>query len=263
MAGQKQTATDTDLLILTRKERNDLSALFFADKIEKVHTLYGEDASHIARSLRMTVGEIVTFCTPDGMCHDCEITNISKSEVDFKVVNEYICESEPSIEVTLYQALTKSDKMDLIIQKSVELGVGRIVPVITDRCVSRPDAKSMDKKIERWQKIAKNAAMQSRRGKVPMVMPLLTLENAAKDASALEKAIVYYEKYGENTNSLITVDTKSLGIFVGSEGGFSEDDIRLLEDNGISCASLGKRILRTETAPLAALTIIMYITENM
>ncbi len=240
-----------------------MSALFFADKVDTVHKLTGEDAYHISRSLRMKPGEYITIATPDGLLHECEIMSITSDEVTVKVTDVNKNAAEPDIKVTLFQALIKSDKMDTVIQKSVELGVHEIIPVITDRCVSRPDEKSMEKKVARWQKIAKNAAMQSRRGIVPEVKGVMDLKRACEYAGNLDNAIVYYEKYGEKTDKLISRDAHSLGVFIGSEGGFDESEIEYLDAHGVKCATLGNRILRTETAPLAALCLIMYITDNM
>ncbi len=240
-----------------------MSALFFADKISTYHTITGEDADHISRSLRMKPGEMITIATSDGFFNECEIIEITSDLVKVKVKDVNKNAAEPNIKVTLFQALIKSDKMDTVIQKAVELGVYEIVPIITDRCISRPDEKTLAKKTARWQKISKNAAMQSRRGIIPCVKPLMTLYEAAQYAQSLDKAIVYYEKGGEKTGSLIDKNTYSLGVFVGSEGGFDDKEVEYLNEKSIKCATLGNRILRTETAPLAALCIIMHITDNM
>lgn len=238
-------------------------AWFFADEnITDNYIISGEDAQHIRKSLRMKEGEELTLISPDGQEHLCVIDGFDDG-VKVKVVASKPCEQEPSVAVTLYQGLTKGDKMDFIIQKSVELGVIEIVPILTDRCISRPDEKSMAKKIQRWQKIALGAAQQSRRGIVPEVKPLLTLKEAAEISTKSDVSLVFYEGGGEKISSLLKDKPKSVSIFIGSEGGFEESEIELLKSKGTVNATLGKRILRAETAPLATLSAIMFFTDNM
>ena len=239
-------------------------AWFFTNEIlgEKFE-IVGEDAKHIAKSLRMKIGEQLTLCTLDGRRHLCEIESFSADSVFVNVLSSTLCEQEPSVKVTLFMALTKGDKMDDIVQKSVELGVYEIVPVLTARCISRPDEKQLKKKVARWQKIADNAASQSRRGIIPKVCDMLTLTKAAQKAPAFEKANVFYECGGEKLRNLVDENTKSLAMFVGSEGGFEEAEIELLKSNGVTPATLGARILRAQTAPLAGITAIMYETKNL
>ena len=237
-------------------------AWFFADSVSiPTHTITGEDAVHITRSLRMKPGEQLTVCDSDGIRHDCVIESISGGTVDVRVTESYKCENEPKTFVTLYQALAKGDKMDFIIQKAVELGVKEIVPVLTDRCVSRPDEKSMKKKLERWNKIALQAAQQSRRGTIPKVMPLMTLDNAAQRAG--DTAVVCYELGGSPLGELTVSRKDKLSLFIGSEGGFEKSEIETILSFGGECATLGSRILRAETAPIAALSVIMYLTGNL
>ena len=172
------------------------------------------------------------------------------------------CQNEPDVFVTLYQALPKGDKMNFIVQKCVELGVSRIVPVITARCVSRPDEKSLKKKIARWQKIALQAAQQSRRGIIPEVCLCISLKQAAEQSAENDKNIFFYELGGESVKNILTEKPKTIGMFIGSEGGFEEAEAELVLSHGATAATLGKRILRAETAPLAALSVIMYQTDN-
>lgn len=238
-------------------------AWFFSDEnFNDKYTVTGEDAQHIKKSLRMRESEELTLVSPDGTEHLCVIETIGDG-VEVKAIASKKCEQEPSVCVTLYQGLTKGDKMDFIVQKAVELGVTRIVPILTDRCISRPDEKAMSKKTLRFQKIALGAAQQSRRGIIPEVMPMLTLKKAAKAASKDDVAIVFYEGGGEKISSLMSGNPKSVSIFIGSEGGFEESEIKYLLSEGIKTATLGKRILRAETAPLAALSAIMFYTDNM
>ncbi len=237
-------------------------AWFFSDMVTTpVHTISGEDAQHIIKSLRMKIGEELSICDKNILQYDCVISNISGNTVEVEIIDSYPCKNEPHTKVTLYQALAKGDKMDFIIQKSVELGVTEIVPIITARCVSRPDDKSMKKKIERWNKIALQAAMQSRRGIVPAVKPLMKLDEAAKAAG--KSAIVCYELGGRPLGELTQNRTSEISLFIGSEGGFDISEIQTITSAGGSAATLGNRILRAETAPLAALSVIMYLTGNL
>ena len=226
------------------------------------HIITGEDAKHISKVLRMKQGEELVIVTPDRTQYECEVFSISSDSVTVEIISKKPCENEPNVEVTLYQALPKSDKMDFIIQKCVELGITKIVPVISSRCISRPDAKSLKKKQERWQKIALQAAMQSRRGIIPKVCDCISFEKAAELTKANEKTIIFYELGGEHIGNIIPNTPKSIGMFIGSEGGFEQSEVDLIINNGGSAATLGKRILRAETAPLAALSVIMYQTGN-
>lgn len=226
------------------------------------YIISGEDAKHISKVLRMHKGEELTLVTPDKMQCKCEVFSISNDSVTVDVLSKMPCENEPNVFVTLYQALPKSDKMDYIVQKCVELGISRIVPVISARCVSRPDAKALAKKRERWQKIALQAAMQSRRGIIPKVADCVSFQNAAEQTKADEQTIIFYEEGGEKVSKILEKAPKSIGIFIGSEGGFEQSEVDLIVKNGGCAGTLGKRILRAETAPLAATSIIMYQTDN-
>jgi len=237
-------------------------AWFFSDIVTvPFHTISGEDAQHIIKSLRMKTGEELSICDNNMIQYDCVIKSINGSTVDVEILNSYPCKNEPNTRVTLYQALAKGDKMDFIIQKSVELGVTEIVPIITARCVSRPDEKSLNKKLQRWNKIALQAAMQSRRGMIPRVKPVMKLDEAAKAAGS--SAIVCYELGGRPLGELTKKRTSEISLFIGSEGGFESSEIQTIIEMGGSAATLGNRILRAETAPLAALSVIMYLTGSL
>ncbi|MBQ7965728.1 MAG: 16S rRNA (uracil(1498)-N(3))-methyltransferase [Ruminococcus sp.] len=239
-------------------------AWFFTNEISgDIFEIEGEDARHISKSLRMKVGESLTLCTLDGRRHECEITAFSTDSVTVKVLSSTICEQEPSVKITLFMALTKGDKMDDIVQKSVELGVYEIVPVLTARCISRPDEKQIKKKVQRWQKISDNAASQSRRGIIPQVKDMMTLKEASNVCNSFDKAIVFYECGGEKLRDIIDEDIKTLAMFVGSEGGFEESEIDILKANGVTPTTLGTRILRAQTAPIAGITAVMYQTKNL
>ena len=240
-----------------------MAAWFFTE--EEIETskyiITGEKAKHI-RVLRMKSGEELTLVTPSGVQHNCVIENVNQNLVEVDIKESMPCRNEPDVFVTLYQALLKGDKMDFIVQKCVELGVSRIVPVMTARCVSRPDEKSLKKKIARWQKIALQAAQQSRRGIIPEVCPCISLKQAAEQSAENDKNIFFYELGGESVKNILTEQPKTIAMFIGSEGGFEKTEAELVLSHGATAATLGKRILRAETAPLAALSIIMYQTDN-
>ncbi len=238
-------------------------AWFFAEEkiASDTYFISGEDAKHIERSLRMRKGEELTLVS-EGMEYLCAVKDFLQGGVEVEVKASKPCDREASVQVTLYQSLTKGDKMDLIVQKSVELGVHRIVPVVTSRCVSRPDPKSLSKKIERWQKIALGAAQQSCRGIVPQVCDAMSYEQALKDAQSLDCSVIFYEGGGEKLSGFTDKGHKTFGMFVGCEGGFELSEVERAKAQGITSATLGKRILRAETAPLAALSAFMCLTGN-
>lgn len=228
---------------------------------EKVVLDY-EQARHIVKALRMRAGDMITLCCGDGNDYGCIIDEISGDDVTLSVCYKQANNSEPNVKVNLYQGVPKGDKLEDIIQKCTELGVYSVTPVLTHRSVSRPDAKSAKKKNQRYQKIALEASQQSGRGIVPEIREMTSLKNAvANDDSELK--ILFYEGGGEPLKSIIPQDIKSVSIYIGPEGGFENEEVELLKENGGVIASLGKRILRTQTAPVTALSAIMLITGNL
>ena len=223
----------------------------------------GEDARHIGRSLRMRPGEELTVCA-QGTDYHCEITRITDSEVFLHPLCIAPCEAEPSVEVTLYQALPKQDKFAEIVQKSVELGVTRIIPVLTSRCIARPSKADFEKKRDRLQKIALSAAKQSGRGIIPEVCPMRTWKEALGDMQSQDAALMLYEREGGvRFDALDLEHQRRIGLFIGSEGGISEEEAQQAVDAGVSRVWLGSRILRCETAPTAALSVLMFVTGNL
>lgn len=219
----------------------------------------GEDARHIALSLRMKAGEHVTVCDARGNDYQCVITSVEPARVLLEVTGCAPSAGEPSVDITLYQALPKGDKLELIVQKAVELGVGRIVPVLTRRCVSRPDEKSMAKKLARYNKIALEAAKQCGRGRVPQVEPLLGFGAALERMAKAPLGLFFYENAERSLREALSNRLqKEVSILVGSEGGFEPGEAEQAAAKGLLPLSLGSRILRCETAPLAALTAILY-----
>lgn len=230
-------------------------------------TVRGADAAHIACSLRMKTGERLTVCGGQGTDFLCEILSAAPDEVALRVVEEIPTQSEPSVRVTLYQGLPKGDKLEWIIEKTVELGVTEIVPVLMQRSVSRPDQKSAAKKHERYQKLALSAAKQSGRGIVPTVRPMCSFRQMCEGLSRHDAVLFFYELGGAPLADLLS-DAADRGftdiaVVIGPEGGFDPAEAEALQTAGAFTATLGKRILRTETAPLAALSVIMYATGNM
>ena len=239
-----------------------MQKLFVENISDEKIILDGESARHIAKSLRMRVGDVICVTDGGGEDYGCQIEEITKDEVVLKVCYKQVCESEPTCKVTIYQGVPKSTKLEDIIQKCVELGVPEIVPTLTKRCVSRPDDKSAGKKNVRYQKIALEAAQQSGRGIVPKIENMKTLKQAlAEDES--EVKIVFFEGGGKKLTDIIDKNTKSVSIFIGPEGGFEEAEVEQIESAGGVRATLGKRILRTQTAPVAGLTAIMLLTGNL
>lgn len=239
-----------------------MQKLFVENINDEKIILDGESARHIAKSLRMRVGDVICVTDGGGDDYGCQIEEITKDEVVLKVCYKQACESEPSCRVTIYQGVPKSSKMEDIIQKCVELGVCEIVPTLTKRCVSRPDDKAAGKKNQRYQKIALEAAQQSGRGIVPQIENMKTLRQAiAEDESDVK--IVFYEGGGEKLADIVKLDTESVSVFIGPEGGFEQEEVEQIEASGGVRATLGKRILRTQTAPVAALTAIMLLTGNL
>ena len=235
----------------------------FVDFIpENTVTLDGEQARHIAKSLRMKKGDMLTLSCGDGQCYGCIIDAVEKDSVTLSVCYKQADNSEPSVEVTLYQGVPKGDKLEDVIQKCTELGATRICPVLTHRSVSRPDEKSAEKKLARYRRIALEAAQQSGRGVIPEILPMTTLEAAVKNDKS-ELKILFYEGGGESLCKLIPRDIKSVSVYIGPEGGFEQSEVELLKARGACVATLGARILRTQTAPVAALTAIMLLTGNM
>lgn len=225
-------------------------------------TVTGSDARHIGYSLRMKKGEEITFCH-SGTDYNCVIESITETEVLCRVVGTEASRSEPSVELTLYQAYPKQDKLELIIQKTTELGVTRIVPFISSRCIARPDEKSYHKKQERMQKIAEEAAKQSGRGIIPEIAPLMTMKQALEDMKKSELKLFCYENGGEKLSSMPVAEAKSIAVMIGSEGGFERAEAEAAENAGATQIWLGERILRCETCPIAVTAILMNLTGNM
>ena len=226
-------------------------------------TLTGEAANHIARALRMKPGEHLTLCDGRGTDYDAALQSAAPGCVTAQVLAARPSAGEPNVRLLLFQGLPKGDKMDWIVQKAVELGAAEIVPFAAARSVSRPDDAAARKKTARWQKIADEAAGQSQRGILPPVRPLVSFGAALEQARACDRIFFCYEGGGSALDALLSEPFASAAIFIGPEGGFAPEEVAQAEQAGARRITLGPRILRTETAPLAALSAILFATGNM
>lgn len=238
---------------------------FFKEHFADEPYITGDDAVHIAKSLRMRVGEALTVSDTRGTDYECVITSVSPERVELTALTSHANVTEPTIEITLFQCMPKSDKMDSVVRQSVELGASSVVPVISSRCVSLPDKKSADKKAARWQKIADEAAGQSGRGILPRVHSQISYTEMLKCLDEFELALMFYELGGVSIRTALSncSEAKKIAVIIGPEGGFSKEEAEHAASSGAVICTLGKRIFRTETAPLAAISAIMTLTENM
>jgi len=230
-------------------------------------TITGSDVNHIKNVLRMKQGDELIICNGQGKDCYCIIDKVSENEITTNVVSVQETGTELKAKITLFQGLPKKDKMELIIQKAVELGVYEIVPVMTKRVIVKlEDRKKERKKLERWQLIAESAAKQSGRGIIPNVHPVITYQDAILKCRNMDLGIIPYENAEgmEFTREIMNKikQYSSIGIFIGPEGGFEESEIALARENNIHPITLGKRILRTETAGLAILSMMMLSLEE-
>ena len=223
-----------------------------------------DDSKHIALVLRMRDGETITVCDDTSHKHVCRISIVTKDRVTADILSTEYYSNQPTASVTVYAALSKGDRFDYLIQKCVECGVTNIVPFISDRCISRPSPNEFDKKRLRFQKIADEAVNQSQRSQRVIIDPIVGFTEAVLSAASHKTSLFLYEN--ENKRSLSNLLSQSDGtdysVFTGPEGGFTEDEVKYALDSGMNVVSIGPRILRCETAPVAALCAIMYYTGN-
>jgi len=244
---------------------------FFIEQVIDEQTqcisLTDRDAHHIAHVLRLKPGDGILVC--DGARTDlhCEIEQISDRAVQLKILHRSLSQTEPPYQVVLYQGLVKGDKMSQIIQKSVELGVTSIVPVICRRSVSTPAETGRDKKNSRWNRIAEEAAKQCGRGICPDVQPICLFEDSLRTADPAELAIIPWEQerrcsirsvLDQLSDEADELNPIRINLWIGPEGGFTEAEIELARQAGVQAVTLGKRILRTETAGPAVLAMMIY-----
>ena len=221
--------------------------------------LTGENAQH-AKVLRLKNGEEVLVCDGEGREALCAISDVSPGQISLVVNSRRESGSEARVRVSVYMAFPKADKLEHVIQKATELGAYEIVAFPSARCVSRPDDKSLKKKLERWQKIAASAAEQSGRGLIPQVITLDSYAHALQRAAKADKALLFYENERATTlrMALETGDYNTISLLTGPEGGLEVSEVEQAMQAGLQVCTLGKRILRCETAPLCALSAVMY-----
>lgn len=235
---------------------------FFVTPAE-LHTqfmvLTGENAAH-AKVLRLKCGDDVTVCAGDGSDYRCTVSDVSPGQISLVVRQIDPSESEPSVRVSVYMAFAKSDKFEHVVQKATELGAYEIAVFPSARCVSRPDSKAIAKKLDRWQKIAAAAAEQSGRGRIPQVLVLDSYRQAVERAVKADLAVNFYENESRlRFGSVVSSQSfRSVSLMTGPEGGYEPSEIGLASSLGMKICTLGKRVLRCETAPLCALSALMY-----
>lgn len=237
--------------------------------LENEIKILGEDVNHIRNVLRLEKGEQIKVCDKDlSKNYICEIIALSKEYINCIIIEETELDAEGNVNLTVYQGLPKADKMELIIQKCTELGVSSFVPVEFSRSIVKLNQKDSYKKIERWQKIAEMAAKQSKRDLVPEIKNLININTLCSRVENYDLVLLAYENEDKNSlkNELLkiknTEDKIKIAVIIGPEGGIEEKEVEVLKNSGAKVVTLGKRILRTETAALSMASIIMYELES-
>jgi len=227
--------------------------------------IVGQDVNHMKNVLRMKIGEQVEISDGNNLKYLCEVSAYESDKVVLKIIERKEADTELTSRLYLFQGLPKNDKMELIVQKAVELGACEIIPVSMKRCVVKLDAKKAAKKVERWNSISESAAKQAGRSIIPEVTEVMSYEQALRKAEKLDIVLVPYEleEGMKETKQIIEniQEGQSVGIFIGPEGGFERDEIDRAIESGAYPVTLGRRILRTETAGLAILSVLMFHLE--
>lgn len=243
--------------------------LFFVDGRdigEETARITGPDVNHIKNVLRMKPGDKVRISDGESLCYNCVIESFSEGEAVVKLLSRDEDGTELPAEIVLFQGLPKGDKMELVIQKTVELGIHRIVPVATKRAVVKLDAKKAEARVRRWNAISESAAKQSKRTVIPEVSPVMGFREAIDSAAAFDCRLFPYENAeGMDYTRKILSEVKPgmrIAIFIGPEGGFEEEEVIYAKERGFLPITLGRRILRTETAGLALLSALMFRLEK-
>ena len=228
-------------------------------------TITGNDAFHIARSLRMAVGDEIIVCDENGTEYFTRLSRIRDDECSADILSARPGSTESPVHITLYMAYPKGDKLETVVQKSVELGASAVIPFESSRCIKRPSADKLDKITDRLSRIAEEAAKQCGRSRLPSVSKMIKFPELLSSINSYNLTLFCYE--GEGTESLKKVLEKyesqsgRIAVIIGSEGGFSEDEARSITEAGAKCVNLGPRILRCETAPDYCLSAISYHFE--
>ena len=243
---------------------------FFVKKNQIINNeinIIGDDVNHIKNVLRYNISDPIIVCDEDGKNYDCEITSINKDSIICQIISEIESNAESSIKISIFQGIPKFDKMELIIQKSVELGAYDFYPTSMKRCIVKLNQDLINKKVERWQKISEVASKQSGRDIIPQVYNPISIDDVISKIDEFDLFIIPYEKESEISlkdilkknqyNDIIKGDFK-IGILIGPEGGIDDFEIERLRNTNAKVVTLGKRILRTETVALSMISIIMY-----
>ena len=237
-----------------------------AQIVDGYAVITGQDVNHIRNVLRMKAGEQVGIRDGISRSYICELENIGGEEIRARILEEDTNLSELPAELYLFQGLPKSDKMELIIQKMTELGVYRIVPVSMKRSVVKLDKKKADSKVKRWNMISESAAKQSKRSIIPEIMPVCTFNEALEMSQQLDVKLLPYECADGMAKTKKIIENlkgnESIGIFIGPEGGYDLDELSKAKEEGWEEITLGKRILRTETAGMMLMSVLMYMNEK-
>jgi 16S rRNA (uracil1498-N3)-methyltransferase len=222
-----------------------------------------EDSHHLLRVMRAQVGDRFTVLAA-GLAYEVELVEAEGAIAIGKVRSSRPAQGEPVVRITLFQGLAKGEKMESVIQHGTEVGIAEFVPVASSRSVVKLESAKAQAKVERWQRIAREAAEQSRRGAVPLVGPVSSWKAAVARAAQLDLVLVPWEEGGEPLRSVLGIGTpKSIGLFIGPEGGLSPDEVTLARAHGARTVTLGPRILRTETAGLVAVSAILYALGDL
>lgn len=232
---------------------------------EKIY-IEGSDVNHMKNVLRMRYGEELTVSDGNNLKYRCAVDRYEEGRAVLKILEKAQVDTELLSRIYLFQGLPKQDKMEMIVQKAVELGVYQIIPVSTSRCVVKLDEKKGMKKVERWRQIAVSAAKQAGRGYIPEVVPVITYQEALIRAKELDVILIPYElAVGMNETRKVIEAIKpgqSVAVFIGPEGGFEKREVEMALKSQAKAVTLGRRILRTETAGLAALSVLMFHLET-
>ena len=227
---------------------------------ESFLVLTGENAAH-AKVLRLKEGDVVTVCDGRGRECSCTVSDVSPGQVSLVTHGWEASQTEPEVRVRIFMAFPKADKLEHVIQKATELGASEITAFPSARCVSRPEQRAWEKKLVRWQKIAAAAAEQSGRGRIPLVTVLPTYEAALREAAQAELPILFYENEENRTLSMVLAGRaglRSVSLMTGPEGGLEPEEVQQACRAGLEVCTLGRHILRCETAPLCAISAVMF-----
>lgn len=243
---------------------------FFVDDAQigkEFITIIGSDVNHIKNVLRMKPGEKIRVSNQKGQDYFCSIIELGDDFVQADILDSEAANTELSSKIYLFQALPKGDRMETVIQKAVELGVHEIIPVAMKYCVVKLDAKKAENKRKRWQAIAESAAKQSKRSLIPVVHEVMSFKEALSYAKECKVNLVPYEnERGMEATKEAVLELKkddTISVMIGPEGGFSEEEIELVKEENMKIISLGKRILRTDTAAVATLSMLMLQLEML